>query len=134
MILLDTHVLLWMRLDRPRLGRRTREVIERAWPGGAAAVSTLTFWEVGMLLQKGRLDLDISVVRWRTDLLADGLLEIPVSGEIATRAGLIPDMHGDPADRIIAATAMALENCQLVTADQRLLDWPGQLDRLDAST
>ena len=67
---------------------------------------------------------------WRADLLRDGLVEIPVDGAIATRAGLLRDLHGDPADRLILATA--LEGHQLVTADVRLLDWPGAVARLDA--
>ena len=134
MILLDTHVLVWMHLNDRRLGRRTRGLIDHAWAAGEALVSTVTFWEVAMLESKGRLGVTRDVFRWRAGLLADGLLEIPVSGEIATRAGLIPDMHGDPADRFIAATALTLDDCQLLTADQRLLDWPGELTRLDAST
>ena len=97
-------------------------------------MSTLTFWEVGLLVSKERLGVDIDVHRWRAELLSDGLVEVPVSGEIAARAGLIPDMHGDPADRVIAATAITLDDCQLLTADRRLLDWPGELARLDAST
>ena len=58
------------------------------------------------------------------------MIEIPVDGEIAIRAGLLPDVHGDPADRILIATA--LEGHQLATADQQVLDWPGPLSRLDA--
>lgn len=133
MILLDTHVLLWLRLDRPQIGRRARQVLDRAWPAGEAAVSTWTFWEIAMLVAKGRLGVDIDVQQWRVELLSDGLIEVPVSGEIAVRAPLLPDMHGDPADRVIAATALTVPRCRLLTADQRLLEWPGQLDRLDAS-
>ncbi len=133
MILLDTHVLLWVSLNAPQLGGHARSMLDRAWPAGEAAVSALTFWELAMLISKGRLGLDIDVQRWRTGLLSDGLVEVPVSGEIAARAGLLAEMHGDPADRIIAATAMTLDECKLLTADQALLDWPGQLDRIDAT-
>ena len=134
MILLDTHVLLWLRLNSPQLGRRARNILDRAWPAGDAAVSTWTFWEVAMLVAKGRLGVDIDVLRWRVELLADGLVEVPVSGDIAVRAPLLADMHGDPADRVIAATAITLPDCRLLTADERLLDWPGHLERLDART
>ena len=72
--------------------------------------------------------LDLGV--WRRDLLDRGVIEIPVDGGIATRAGLLPDMHGGPADRIIVATA--LEGHQLVTADGKILQWPGPLSKLDA--
>ena len=59
-----------------------------------------------------------------------GVIEIPVDGAIAARAGLLTDMHGNPADRIIVATAM--EGHRLVTADERILGWNGDIGRLDA--
>ena len=130
MILLDTQVLLWYRFGYGNLGRRARGAIDRAWARGDAAVSAITFWEVGMLHARGRLTLLSDIAAWRADLLRDGLVEIPVDGAIATRGGLLPDLHGDPADRLILATA--LEGRQLVTADVRLLDWPGAVARLDA--
>ena len=130
MILLDTHVLVWLSLGRPGLGRRARGAIDRAWTRGEAAVSAITFWEAGLLKQKGRLTDLSDIDAWRADLLRDGLVALPVDDVIATRAGLLPDLHGDPADRLILATA--LEGHQLVTADVRLLDWPGAVGRLDA--
>ena len=130
MILFDPHVLLWQERGDPRLGRRTRSALERAWRAGNAAVSTISFWETGMHIQKGRLGFDLDLDGWRRDLLDQGLIEIPVDGAIAARAGLLRELHGDPADRLILATA--LEGHQLVTADPRLLDWPGSVGRLDA--
>ena len=84
-----------------------------------------------MRVQKGWLGFLLDLEAWRRDLLNQGLIEIPVDGVIAARAGLLTDMHGDPADRIIVATA--LEGHQLVTADQRILHWSGHLSRLDAT-
>ena len=129
MILLDTHVLYWLSFDEPGIGSHARDVIERAWPRGEAAVSAITFWETGMLTEKGRLEVN-DVAAWRRALLRDGLVEIPVDGAIAARAGVLPDLHGDPADRLILATA--LEGHQLITADARLLAWPGSVARLNA--
>ena len=83
-----------------------------------------------MRMEKGRIQLPTDLDSWRRDLLRYGLVEIPVSGEIAMRAGLLPDMHGDPCDRLIVATA--LEGHELVTADARILAWPGPLRRSDA--
>ena len=131
MILLDTHVLLWQEQGDRRLGPQTRRAIERALQENGAAVSAISFWEIGMRVEKGRLDFLLDLGAWRRNLLEHGLLEIRVDGEIAVRAGLLPDMHGDPADRLIVATA--LEGHQLVTADRRILDWHGQLNRLDAT-
>ena len=130
MILLDTHVLIWQEQGDLRLGSETRRVIARALQEDRAAVSAISFWEVGMRVQKGRLGFFLDLDVWRRDLLDQGLVEIRVDGGIAARAGLLPDMHGDPADRIIVATA--LEGHQLVTADGKILQWPGPLSKLDA--
>ncbi len=131
MILLDTHTLIWLLLDDPRLGRQARQVIGRDWPDNNVGVSAITFWEVAMLYEKGRLELLVDIGTWRVSLLNEGLIEVPVDGEIAARAGLLPDMRGDPADRIIVATT--LDRHRLVTADRRILEWPGRLNRLDAT-
>ncbi len=130
MILLDTHVLFWLRFGDAKLGKRALAVLDRATREGSAAISAVTFWEAGILQGKGRLDLPADIAAWRVSLLRDGLVEIPVDGAIAVRAGALRDLHGDPADRFILATA--LEGHQLITADTRLLDWPGDVARLDA--
>ena len=83
-----------------------------------------------MLKDKGRIEFPEDVLSWRREQLAQGLIEIPVNGEIAARAGALPGMHGDPADRVIVATA--LEGHLLVTSDQKILAWPGPLSRIDA--
>lgn len=132
MILLDTHVLLWYERGDRRLGAQARRVFESALQEGDVAVSAISFWEVGMQIQKGRLRLSLDLDAWRRDLLDHGLLEIPVDGIISARAGLLANIHGDPADRLIVSTALA--GHQLVTADERILDWPGDLIRIDART
>ena len=130
-MLLDTHVLVWLRTDASQMGRETLGVVDRAWLAGEAAVSAITFWELAMLVAKGRLSLPDDVASWRRQNLRQGLTEIPVDGEIGARAGSLAGLHGDPADRIIVATAM--DGHRLVTADQRILDWDGPLQRLDAT-
>ena len=131
MILLDTHALWWQGEGSSKLGPRARQVIEQAFDENEAAVSTISFWEIAMRVQKNQLDFLSDVATWRRDLISRGLREIPVDGGIAVRAGLLQDMRGDPADRLIVATA--LEGHQLLTADRHLLEWPGPLNRLDAS-
>ncbi len=84
-----------------------------------------------MRIHGGRLDILMDPEALRRDLLAQGLVEIPVSGVIGIRAGVLPELHGDPADRLIVATA--LEGHELLTADRRILDWPGKLSRIDAT-
>jgi PIN domain nuclease of toxin-antitoxin system len=130
MILLDTHVLLWLLLDDSRLGDQTRQVIYTAWAESEVAVSAITFWEVAMLHEKRRLSLLADIDSWRASLLESGLTEIGVDGRLGIRAAELEDFHADPADRVIVATA--LEGHRLVTADRRILGWSGNLDRLDA--
>ena len=131
MLLLDTHVLLWYEVGEDKLGRRALRMIERGFSSGGVCVSAISFWEVGMQSRKHRLALDFDLDAWRRGLLGRGLEEIPIDGRIAGRAGLLTGMHGDPADRIIVSTA--LEGHQLVTADRRILDWPGNLKRINAT-
>ncbi len=131
MILLDTHVLLWLRLGDSRLGFRARREIDQAWQFDGVGVSAISFWEVAMLKDKGRIRFSVDIDLWRREQREQGLVEIPVDGAIAIRAGLLPNMHGDPADRLIVSTALA--GHKLATADRRILNWPGQLSRLDAT-
>ena len=130
MKLLDTHILIWREHNDRRLGPRTRALVDRALRDGDAGVSVISFWEIAMRVQKGHLNLPLELYSWRRSLAAIGLVEIAISGDIAARAGFLMDLHGDPADRIIIATA--LEGHDLVTADRRILGWPGRLLRLDA--
>jgi PIN domain nuclease of toxin-antitoxin system len=60
-----------------------------------------------------------------------GVREVPVSAEVAMRASELDELHGDPIDRIIVATALA-EDAVLLTADRPILDWPGKMRRQDA--
>lgn len=105
--------------------------IDRALQSNEVAVSAISFWELEMLQRKKRIEIDYEVGLWRRLLLHEGLIEIPVDGEVAIRAASLTGFHNDPADRFVVATAMA--GHQLVTADRRILDWPGTLSRLDAS-
>lgn len=130
--MLDTQALLWFRLDRRRLGRQTIAAIEAAWAAQEVVVSTITFWEVAMLSDKGRIDLQEEVGLWRQYLLDDGLHEIPVDGVTAVAAGSLDYPRGDPADRLIIATAM-IGGHELVTDDRPILAWPGPLNRRRAA-
>ena len=117
-------------MARSQVGRAARQLVEGEWRAGNAGVSAISFWEVAMLREKGRIDLPAESAAWRRTLLDHGLVEIPVDGAIAARAGNLRDLHGDPADRLILATA--LEGHRLLTADARLLDWSGGAALLDA--
>ena len=131
LLLLDTNALLWMRRGDDRLGSVARREIERAWQSDELAVSAISFWEVAMLVDKGRIRLSDDVHTWRREHLEQGVVEIPVDGDIGIRAAGLTDFHADPADRLIVATALAGHS--LVTSDRRILEWSGSLNRLDAT-
>ena len=131
MTVLDTNALLWLAEGDRRLGRSARDMAGRALAANALTVSAISFWEIGTLQHKGRLKLDRPVEAWRNELLKNGLIEIPVTGEIGISAATFTDILHDPADRIIVATA-AREGALLLTSDQRILDWSGSLRRQDA--
>ncbi len=122
MILLDTHVLVWLDERGSRLGKRALQRIDEEFGAGKLAVSAISFWEISMLIQKGRVDLRLEMDVWRKELLQNGLWEIPLDGTIAIRAGGLQDFHGDPADRLIVATALQTSST-LITADQKILAW-----------
>ena len=131
MIVLDTHVLIWMDADDVALGPLARARIEQAWRAGEVAVSAISFWECAMLVKKGRVVLPLAVESWRAGMLGAGLVELALDGRIALAAAGFADLHRDPADRFIAASA-AVRGAALVTADERLLAWNSDLPRLDA--
>ena len=131
MVLLDTHVLVWLDEANPRLGAGAVEEIDSAFRAGNVSVSAISFWEVATLVRKGRILLDMDLSAWRKELLEQGLVELPVSGEIGVKAAGLDPFHGDPADRLIAATAMQ-HSLTLVTADEKLLSSPLAFKKLDA--
>lgn len=130
MILLDTHSLIWLRSGNQKLGPKGRQAIDEYRLLGQAYVSAISFWEIAMLEKKGRLELGQNIEAWRRDVLRQGLVEIPVSGQIGIRAVNLVGLPGDPADRIIVATA--LDGYRLITADREILEWKNPLIRLDA--
>ena len=133
MILLDTHVLVWLDEANPRLGVAAIKRINAAFQVGEAMVSAISFWEVGMLVRKGRIRLDMDLGMWRNDFMEQGLIEVPVTGEIGIRAAGLEQFHGDPADRLIAATALQ-NSLTLITADEKLLKYKLAIARVDART
>ena len=130
MILPDTHVLLWLDRDDTQLGHQARKTIAQAWERCQVAVSVISFWEAAMLNRRGRIHLGLPPQRWRADWLDAGLLELPLEGGIALQAVELDAFHADPADRLIAASAI-WHRATLLTADQAILNWPGSLERLD---
>jgi PIN domain nuclease of toxin-antitoxin system len=130
-IVLDTHALVWALAGDGRLGRKAARLVERALSSGGVFVSAMSFWEVGMLVAKGRLRLPAEELR--AEALKRGVVEVPVGGTIAITAAKLGGLHGDPADRLIVSTALDID-ARLATGDDALLGWRGGLKTLDART
>ena len=124
-IILDTIALLWMSQGSPRLGKRSSLEIDEAGLDGSLRFSAISMLEVARLHWDDRIDLQGAPEVWRRGLLDVGVHEIPVTSEIAGLAGSLKVRHGfhsDPADQLIAATAIVTRG-KLMTADRRILGW-----------
>ena len=123
--------MIWLDEGSARLGNKTLQRIDTAFADGNLAVSAISFWEISMLVKKQRLELRMELDIWRKQLLESGLHDIPLDGAIATRAGGLPDFHGDAADRLIVATALQI-SATLATADTKILAWKDLKLKIDA--
>jgi PIN domain nuclease of toxin-antitoxin system len=130
-VFLDTNALIWGVEGDPRLGASSRNLADMALRDDLLFVSAVSFWEIAMLARRRRLTLAYPSHEWRQNVLRLGIVEVPLTGEIGIRAAELEGLHGDPADRIIAATATS-QGATLLTADERLLSWQGPLRRHDA--
>lgn len=118
-LLLDTHIWIWMLTDpdriRPRVSHAVRSPDNELW------LSPISLWELAMLVERRRIDLDRDVDAW----CANAAIEIPtreaaITHEIVLQSRRVDVPQQDPADRFLAATAKILD-LTLVTADERLL-------------
>ena len=96
MILLDTHVVVWLDLDFSRLGTSCRALADSALANGDLVVSAIRSWEVAMLVEKNRLSLDMKVSEWRGDLLAAGVREPALDGQVGIRDASLSDLYRAP--------------------------------------
>lgn len=119
---LDTHAWVWISAGAP-------EAIAASAFRGRCIVSAISVWEVSMLAEKGRLELVPDLDVWiSTNLTAPVELE-PISPEICIASCRLPAFHGDPADRLIVATAITL-GLPLMTADKKIIEWNKSQARL----
>lgn len=122
MIALDTHALVWWVNGDSALSRAAGQAIERERKRqGEIVISSISAWEIAMLVQKERLVLSMDVETWlRTVAEVPGVRFIPVENDVAVESTRLPGrFHKDPADRLIVALARTL-SAPLVTSDRRI--------------
>ena len=116
LVVLDTHAVVWWSMEPRRLGRNAARAVRDAVRIG---IPTIVFWEVSLLVRRGKLDLGRTVVEWASLLCAIPRVDpLPLTLPVALRADALP-MHPDPADRFIVATALE-HGARLVTKDKLL--------------
>jgi PIN domain nuclease of toxin-antitoxin system len=121
-LLLDTHVVLWLDSGDQRLSPATRALIDESrQAGGTIYLSAVTAWEIALLVDSGRMEIDLPVEAWVERFLdRPGIEGVPLGHRAACRAYQLPHLeHRDPADRLLIATAIELA-CPLVTYDERI--------------
>jgi PIN domain nuclease of toxin-antitoxin system len=119
-ILVDTHVVVWLAFDQDQLSRKAKTAIDDARRSAAGlAISDITLLELATLASKGRIHLDISLESFLQEV-ETRFVTLPMSGKVCARAMGLPDTYPkDPADRVIGATAL-VEGLRLLTADRQI--------------
>lgn len=119
MILLDTHILIWLLIAPEKLSPKARKAILAARKSGPLALSAISLWEIAWLAENKRIDIDISVGAF-VKRCASYVQVLPITFEIAVRSVQFPDSYPkDPQDRIIGATAI-VEGVRLLTHDRQI--------------
>ena len=125
MILLDTHIWIWWISNIEKLPPKVLNAINKARIESSIVISSISTWEIALLVEKGRLELSVSVRDWVRK--TEGLPFVhfaPVDNTISLRSVSLPgEFHADPADRIITATAMTM-GIPLVTGDEKIFGYP----------
>lgn len=130
-VVLDTSALVWAFEGSKMLGSHAEKLIDAAVFAGDAHVSAISFWELALKIRKKKFGLARPVMNWRGDVLRLGVHEVAIDGLLGIEANGLQNFHDDPADRLIAATALRL-GASLVTSDAKILSWKGPLACIDA--
>lgn len=125
MILLDTHTLIWWIHESSRLSQKARKAIQYEKENGKLFVSSVSVWEICLLVKKERLQLSMDTDSWLEKIKSLPFVQfIPVDNTIAFKSVFLPgEFHADPADRMIVATARE-KGVKLVTGDERIQKYP----------
>lgn len=125
MIVLDTHALIWWISKPEKLSSKARKEIEKNSKKQEIIISTISTWEIYLLIKNNKLELSQDVDSWiqKVEQLSP-VLFVSVDNTIAAKSVNLPEpFHKDPADRIIIATALTI-GATLITSDRKILKYP----------
>lgn len=123
MILLDTHAWIWLLADSSMLSSSAEEAIANETGESSLLLSSISVWELFLLVKKGRLQLSVEPAAFLTITHRDRRFAIVSVDEVIARHSVeLPEIHADPADRMILATAVELGTA-VVSRDSRLADY-----------
>ena len=123
-LLLDTHVWVWVMEGKPVFQEKFLKSLQNQQDNDGLLISPISIWEIGTLVEKKRLTLGMDRLDWvETAIQREGVNLAPLSPKIAIQSTRLPDgVHGDPADRILIATARE-HQATLVTCDRKILEF-----------
>jgi PIN domain nuclease of toxin-antitoxin system len=125
--LLDTHFVLWVPVDDPRISSPARTILNRA--ANQFVFSAASLWEIAIKRSLQRRDFLIDPREIRIQMIENGYEELPVLGKHAVAVDSLPPIHKDPFDRILVAQAM-VEGITLLTADSVMAQYPGPIRKV----
>jgi len=125
MIVLDTHAWIWFISNPENLSKRAKKAVNDAAKDKSILISSISAWELALLVKKNRLKLTLEVADWIAKSESLSFIQfVPVTNSIAVKSVNLPlPLHPDPADRIIIATALSV-GAPVVTKDKKLLGYP----------
>ncbi len=124
MLLMDTHAWFWSLTEPEYLSKAALDLIQRT-ETGQRAIASISIWEFAMMVARGRIEIKMTSEQWLDYAIhKTGLRVLELTPKVAVESCELPgDFHGDPADRIIVATAR-VNGATLVTKDQKILKYP----------
>ncbi len=123
-VIFDTHVFLWYMFGKPMFSQKFQNEISRVQKLHPILISPMSIWEIGMFAQRNRISLEMDYLEWVEQALTDpGFTMTSFSPQVAIMSSRLPgEVHGDPVDRILIATAFET-HAVLVTCDEKILEY-----------
>lgn len=125
--LVDTHVLIWLAVESPRLDQPTREIL--ADPENHIFFSAISIFEIAVKETLSKRGFDVEASAIRRMMIENDFVELPVNGLHAAHVATLPMIHRDPFDRLLVSQAI-IEGMILITADQHIARYPGPILRI----